>query len=317
MNIKKTIAMGVCLLLLTGLLTTPVLALDSGAYTASVVTSYYNPDTGNVDDGGTSNAALGEGMCRSATDTTALVEVDGDDIWITIRLLLQSNCKNVTFYTRTDYDNYAKVNYTVTAEDSANDSVDFRFKASDPGVKLKCTMYVTPMGRDVLWYLYLDTSTLTAGSGDFVVNIETSPEESAANSAASITESAANPVASITESTGNETGTSEETKTEAEAARDQKDDGLKKNNDETKGDTPETEKTDTVPPEQISEDQESESAGDRESVEPAEQGQESAAFSDEVDSAQSGSGGMLAGIIAVIIVAVGVIVVVMRRRRNV
>ena len=170
------------------LMPVPALALDSGVYTGTVTTSYYNPDTGNIDDGGTANAALGEGMCRSATAETGLVEVDKDgSIWLTIRLLLQSNCKNVTFYTRTDYDSYSQASYSVTSEDSANDSIDYRFKVSDAGVKLKCTMYVTPMGRDVLWYLYVETNTLTAGSGDFVVSIDTStPEEPAAPPAATV-----------------------------------------------------------------------------------------------------------------------------------
>lgn len=153
--------------------------LEPGVYTGTMVTTYYNPDTGNVDDGGTANAALGEGMCRSATDEACLVEVDQQgNIWITVRLLLQSNCKDVALYTRTGYDSYSKVSYDIMSEDAGNDSIDYRIKVSDAGVKLKGTMYVTPMGRDVLWYLYVDTSTLKEGSGDFVVSIDTSaPQE--------------------------------------------------------------------------------------------------------------------------------------------
>lgn len=155
--------------------------LEPGVYTGTMVTTYYNPDTGNVDDGGTANAALGEGMCRSATDEACLVEVDQEgNVWITVRLLLQSNCKNVALYTRTGYDSYSKVSYDIMSEDAGNDSIDYRIKVSDAGVKLKGTMYVTPMGRDVLWYLYVDTSTLKEGSGDFVVSIDTSaPQEPA------------------------------------------------------------------------------------------------------------------------------------------
>lgn len=155
--------------------------LEPGVYTGTMVTTYYNPDTGNVDDGGTANAALGEGMCRSATDEACLVEVDQQgNIWITVRLLLQSNCKDVALYTRTGYDSYSQVSYDIMSEDAGNDSIDYRIKVSDAGVKLKGTMYVTPMGRDVLWYLYVDTSTLKEGSGDFVVSIDTSaPQEPA------------------------------------------------------------------------------------------------------------------------------------------
>ena len=81
MHLKQIGALASCLALLGSLLIVPASAasVESGVYTASMVTSYYNPDTGNVDDGGTANAALGEGMCRSATDRTCLVEVDGDE----------------------------------------------------------------------------------------------------------------------------------------------------------------------------------------------------------------------------------------------
>lgn len=172
-------ALAACLALVCSLLTIPAAAkTEPGVYTASMVTSYYNPDTGNVDDGGTANAALGEGMCRSATDKTALVEVDGDgNIWVTVRLLLQSNCSNVAFYTRSGYDSYSQVSYDIIAEDAANDSIDYRFPVTEAGQKLKCTMYVSPMGRDVLWYLYVDTGTLKSGSGDFEVSIDLSAAE--------------------------------------------------------------------------------------------------------------------------------------------
>lgn len=175
MKWKKTGALAFCLALAFSLLVMSASAETApGVYTAGMVTTYYNPDTGIVDDGGTANAALGEGMCRSATDKTALVEVDGNgEIWLTVRLLLQSNCSNVAFYTRNGYDSYSQVSYDVIAEDAANDSIDYRFKVTEAGQKIKCTMYVAPMGRDVLWYLYVDTGTLASGSGDFVVSIDT------------------------------------------------------------------------------------------------------------------------------------------------
>lgn len=178
MKINRILGATLCsLTLLCGLITVPASAAEvsPGVYTASMVTTYYNPDTGNVDDGGTANAALGEGMCRSATDKTALVEVDSSgNVWVTVRLLLQSNCSNIALYSRSGYDSYKQLSYNIIAEDAGNDSIDYRIKVSEPGQKLKCTMYVTPMGRDVLWYLYVDTSTLKSGSGDFVVSIDTS-----------------------------------------------------------------------------------------------------------------------------------------------
>ncbi len=174
MNLKKIGALLLSAAVFVCMFAVPSMALEKGAYTASVVTSYYNPDTGAVDDGGTANAALGEGMCRSATGQTGLVEYDGKNTWVTIRLLLQSDCKNVAFYTRSGYNSYSRVNYEVTGENASADSIDYRFRVSDAGVKIKATMYVTPMGRDVVWYLYINTGSLKKGSGDFEVGIDVS-----------------------------------------------------------------------------------------------------------------------------------------------
>ena len=175
MKLKRLSMICACMALVVSLLPTPALALGMGAYTGSVVTSYYNPDTGNVDDGGTSNAELGEGMCRSATHTRGLVEVDKNgNTWVTIRLLLASNCKNAAFYTRTGYNSYSRASHEITSENSASDSIDYRFRVPSAGTNIKATMYVTPMGRDVTWYLHVDPSSLSAGAGDFVVCIDTS-----------------------------------------------------------------------------------------------------------------------------------------------
>ncbi len=182
MKLNKIGSLLLCTAVFISLMSFPSFALEKGVYVGSVITSYTNPDTGNVDDGGTANAALGEGMCRSATAETALVEYDGSNTWVTVRLLLQSNCSNVAFYTRNGYNSYSRVNYSITAENAAEDSIDYRFKVSDAGVKIKGTMYVTPMGRDVLWYLYINTNTLKSGSGDFEVSIDVSEPASSAKS---------------------------------------------------------------------------------------------------------------------------------------
>jgi hypothetical protein len=144
--------------------------MEDGAYKVSVNTSYYNPDTKEIDDGGTANAALGEGMCRSATYVEGLVEKSGDEYFVTIRLLLQSDTKKVNFYSRTGFDEYEQLTYDITAENGEEDSIDYRFKVEDPFKSIKATMYVTPMGRETLWYILLDENTLNTDTGDFIVS---------------------------------------------------------------------------------------------------------------------------------------------------
>lgn len=299
MKLKRVGALAACMALACSLLAVPAAAkTEPGVYTASMVTTYYNPDTGNVDDGGTANAALGEGMCRSATDKTALVEVDGDgNVWVTVRLLLQSNCSNVAFYTRSGYDSYSQASYDTIAEDAANDSIDYRFKVSEAGQKLKCTMYVAPMGRDVLWYLYVDTGTLAEGSGDFIVSIDTSSLGETASDPAG-TETTA--PASIPESTparepenvSNEETTPEETPDDAGEPK-----------DSTEPDE-EQKPEDTVP----------EAFDETGAPEPADTDEPTSGESQAPETEGGLSGGAVAGIAVVVVLIAGAAVCVVKRK---
>ena len=171
---KKLIAVLTMTVFLLGVLVQPALALDFGVYTASTTTNYLNPDTGVTEDGGTQNVELGEGMCRSAVGETALIEVDADgNIYVTMRMLLYSNLSKIKFYTQAKSGgSYSAVKASITAEDAANDSADFRFKVPKAGCNVKTTMYVAPMGRDVTFFWHVNAGAAKAGSGDFVVNID-------------------------------------------------------------------------------------------------------------------------------------------------
>lgn len=132
--------------------------------------SYWNPDTGEIDDGGTANAALGDGMSRSVTGTTALVEWEGDVCYVTLRLLLQSSTYDAQFWTRTDYNSYEALSYEIVAENTQTDSVDYRFAVADPYQPIRASMYVIPMGRDTVWYIQLDETTASGDTEEFFAN---------------------------------------------------------------------------------------------------------------------------------------------------
>ena len=186
---KKLIAILTMTVFLMGVLVQPALALDFGVYTASTPTNYLNPDTGVTEDGGTQNVELGEGMCRSAVDKTALIEVDADgNIYVTMRMLLYSNLSKIKFYTQAKSGgSYSAVSASITAEDAANDSADFRIKVPKAGCNVKTTMYVAPMGRDVTFFWNVNAGTAKAGSGDFVVNIDLNAKPKAEEPAAPAT----------------------------------------------------------------------------------------------------------------------------------
>lgn len=150
-----------------------VFALSDGAYTADTLTYYLNPDTGKTDDGGTGNAEIGEGMCRSAVYEKALIEQQNGKTWITLRILLYSNLSNIRIYTQdSPKGDYTEVKHAVMAENSANDSGDFRFEAPSADCYMKTKIYVAPMGRDVCFYWKVDTSTAQSGNADFIKTIK-------------------------------------------------------------------------------------------------------------------------------------------------
>ena len=316
MKIRKISGFFAAVLLLAGAFGVSAAALDTGVYTGTVTTTYTNPDTGEVDDGGTANAALGEGMCRSATAETGLVEVDADgNIWLTIRLLLQSNCKDVALYTRTDYNTYTKADCSVTAEDAANDSVDYRFQVTDAGVKLKGTMYVNPMGRDVLWYLYIDTTTLAEGSGDFVVTIDPNAKPSA-KPAATSTPAAEKPAAATQKPAVQAPAAADAKKTENA----KKTDEAKKTEDAKKAeDTKKTDEAKEESAEQTPETQEERIAAAKQRAE-----ERASQRGDDADTAElapeTKDGGvnvpLLVGIAVVVLLAVGGAVYVILKKRG-
>jgi hypothetical protein len=170
---------------------------EDGAYTAATNTYYLNPDTGVTDDGGTKNAALGEGMCRSVVYKTALVELDGGKIYVTVRLQLMSNMKDFRLYVQDKpKGGYTAVKPRVMAEDASADTADYRFEIPSVTAYMSWEMYVIPMGRDVKFYMNLSDS-LTSGGADFVVSVK--PKGSGkATEAGETTEPASTPTSAST-----------------------------------------------------------------------------------------------------------------------
>jgi hypothetical protein len=149
-------------------------AADDGVYLAATNTYYLNPDTGVTDDGGSKNAAIGEGMCRSVIYEKALVEIDGGKVYVTVRVQLVSNMGAIKFTVQQkagDPASYASVSPRIVAEDAGADTADYRFALPAVSSYIGCSTYVTPMGRDVKFYMNISNS-LTAGSEDFVVSVK-------------------------------------------------------------------------------------------------------------------------------------------------
>lgn len=166
-NFFKTLcSMVVMLALVAGITAIPAYAASNGIYTATVTPHYRNPLTGKIEDsGGEDSEVLGQSMTESATYTKALVEVDSNgNTYITVRLKLMDNIQNPTFKV-----DGSSVSASLMQEDYSANTADYRMKVASENSVIRCSMYVVPMGRDVIFFITV--SNLNSGSGDFVTSI--------------------------------------------------------------------------------------------------------------------------------------------------
>lgn len=158
--------MVVMLALVAGITAIPAYAASHGIYTATATPHYRNPLTGKIEDsGGEDSEVLGQSMTESATYTKALVEVDSNgNTYITVRLKLMDNIQNPTFKV-----DGSSVSASLMQEDYTANTADYRMKVASENSVIRCSMYVVPMGRDVIFFITV--SNLNSGSGDFVTSI--------------------------------------------------------------------------------------------------------------------------------------------------
>lgn len=156
--------------LLTGLLLlcslVSVKAVEDGAYTISCTPTYTNPLTGKTEDGGT-NIALGDSMVTSIVENQLLVEQTGGKLYLTIGLGLASNLSNVRFMVMNQDGSMDSTSAVITGSSTANgDTVNhYRIEISSLTQMISPILYVTPMGRDVQFFVQLNAGSLTPGTG--------------------------------------------------------------------------------------------------------------------------------------------------------
>lgn len=163
---------GAAVLLL--LFSQPVYAQSGKIYTCNITRCYSHPVTGVIEDaGGESSYATGQGMVESAVGTTGMLEItDGGDYYLTVRMSMMDYTTGHSFLVQKVGDS-DWMSTTVTQVSSATDSngttTDFRILVPSESCVVRCSMNVTPMGRDVIFYFYPgsytegNTSGMTAG----------------------------------------------------------------------------------------------------------------------------------------------------------
>lgn len=141
-------------------------------YSVEVVPCYQHPVTGVEEDTG-HNPGLGQAMCEAQVQTKGLVEIDDDGtIWFTARWNMVDTQTNVSFNIQTWGDSgWTPVDYEVVRQVQDEYVVtDFRIRLNSLDDIVRATNYVEPMGREVIFYYYLQN--LTEGAGDFETNIQ-------------------------------------------------------------------------------------------------------------------------------------------------
>ena len=137
----------------------PVLAASGNVYTCVIHPCYAHPVTGVIEDsGGEASYATGQGMVDGAIYTTGILELtDSGEYYLTIRMSLMDYTSNHSFWVQNVGDSgwsSPAIGVTGNGTDDNGATADICMQVPGENCVVRCSMYVAPMGRDVVFYLY-------------------------------------------------------------------------------------------------------------------------------------------------------------------
>ena len=152
-------AAALALSLETGLSAVPVHAESGAIYSCTVNRSYSNPVTGEVEDsGGEASYATGQGMVEGAVYPDGMMEVtDSGNYYLTIRMSLMDYTSGHSFLVQNVGDSgWMNTGTAVTANgsDGNGTTADMCIQVPSENCVVRGSMYVDPMGRDVVFFFY-------------------------------------------------------------------------------------------------------------------------------------------------------------------
>lgn len=155
--------LGACILAAVTMLTmipaVPVHAESGTVYSCTINRSYSNPVTGEVEDaGGEASYATGQGMVEGCVYGSGMMEVtDSGNYYLTVRLGLMDYTSNQSFAVQNVGDSgwmSTSTAVTGTGSDSNGTTADLCIQVPSENCVVRGSMYVSPMGRDVIFYFY-------------------------------------------------------------------------------------------------------------------------------------------------------------------
>lgn len=152
-----------------GISAVPVRAASGNIYSCRITPCYAHPVTGTIEDsGGSSSYATGQGMVEGAIYTTGMMEVtDSGEYYLTVRMSLVDYTSNHSFTVQNVGDSgwsSAAMGVTGTGSDTNGTTADVCIQVPSENCIVRGSMYVTPMGRNVIFYFY--PSSYAAGTVD-------------------------------------------------------------------------------------------------------------------------------------------------------
>lgn len=184
-QLKKWILILVVILSL-GSLSKDVKASSGNVYSCQIARTYQHPVTGKVEDsGGNSSKATGQGMVEGAISSKGLLEVtDSGDYYLTFRISLVDYTSDLTFSVQkrgASGFQVQSVTQTATGKDNNGTTKDLRIKLPSQDSIIRCSMYVKPMGRNVIFYFYPGNYTTGNSVGMKALMVTTSNTSNANN----------------------------------------------------------------------------------------------------------------------------------------
>ena len=160
-KLKNRLAVGIlaAMTMFAGIPAVPVFAESGTVYSCTINRSYSNPVTGEVEDaGGEASYATGQGMVEGCVYGSGMLEVtDSGNYYLTVRLGLIDYTSNQSFSVQNVGDSgWSSTSTAVTGNgsDSNGTTADLCMQVPSENCVVRGSMYVSPMGRDVIFYFY-------------------------------------------------------------------------------------------------------------------------------------------------------------------
>ncbi len=192
-RMRKTIAGLLAVFVLAvmgaGMSAASVQAASGSVYTCVIHPCYAHPVTGVIEDsGGEASYTTGQGMVDGAVYTTGILELtDSGEYYLTIRMSLMDYTSNHSFWVQNVEDSgwsSPAIGVTGNGTDSNGTTADICMQVPSENCVVRGSMYVQPMGRNVIFYLYPSDYT-TGNNTDMTATIVTAASGSSSGGSSS------------------------------------------------------------------------------------------------------------------------------------